>query len=114
MTRIKSASASSLVSLVIAILFLLLLFLLKVLILTGEDHSSCAFSLGTGSVWFFKPTGLNSNKGSKTLTGVFASFYARRTFGNSAAPTIRACLVSQFWLASQLAQQSPLLMCLRR
>jgi len=29
---------------------------------------------------------LNSNKGTKTLTGFFATFYARRTFGNSAAP----------------------------
>jgi hypothetical protein len=40
---------------------------------------------------------LNSNKGTKTLIGVFATFYARRTFGNSAAPKIGSCLVGQFW-----------------
>src|SRR5258708_844385 len=31
---------------------------------------------------------LNSNKGTKILTGFFRIFYARRTFGNSAAPKI--------------------------
>ena len=40
---------------------------------------------------------LNSNKGTKSLTRVFATFYDRRTFGNSAAPKIGACLVDQFW-----------------
>jgi hypothetical protein len=30
----------------------------------------------------------NSNKGTKILTGFFRIFYARRTFGNSAAPKI--------------------------
>jgi hypothetical protein len=40
---------------------------------------------------------LNSNKGTKTLTGFFGTFYARRTFGNSAAPRIDSCLVNQFW-----------------
>jgi hypothetical protein len=40
---------------------------------------------------------LISNKGTKSLTGFFATFYARRTFGNSAAPKIASCLVGQFW-----------------
>ena len=39
---------------------------------------------------------LNSNKGTKSLTRFFATFYDRRTFGNSAAPKIGACLVEQF------------------
>ena len=43
------------------------------------------------------PIWLNSNKGTKSLTRVFATFYDRRTFGNSAAPKIGACLVDQFW-----------------
>jgi hypothetical protein len=44
---------------------------------------------------------LNSNEGTKTLTGFFATFYARRTFGNSAAPKIGSCLVDQFWGLTQ-------------
>ena len=40
---------------------------------------------------------LNSNKGTKSLARVFATFCDRRTFGNSAAPKIGACLVDQFW-----------------
>ena len=44
-----------------------------------------------------RPSGLNSNKGTKTLTGFFGTFYARRTFGNSAAPKIDSGLVNQFW-----------------
>jgi hypothetical protein len=40
---------------------------------------------------------LNSNKGTKSLTGFFATFYARRTFGNSAVPEIGACLLGRFW-----------------
>jgi hypothetical protein len=31
----------------------------------------------------------------KTLTGFFATFYARKTFGNSEAPKIGSCLVGQ-------------------
>jgi hypothetical protein len=38
-----------------------------------------------------------SNKGTKTLTGFFATFYALRTFGNSAVPEIGACLLGRFW-----------------
>jgi len=41
------------------------------------------------------PGRLNSHKGTKTLTGFFATFYARRTFGNSAAPKIGSCLVDE-------------------
>src|SRR6267142_1246226 len=44
---------------------------------------------------------LNSNKGTKTLTGFFATFYARRTFDNFAAPKIGSCLVGQFWGLTQ-------------
>ena len=40
---------------------------------------------------------LCSHKGTKTLTEFFATFYACRTFGNSAAPKIGSCLVNQFW-----------------
>ena len=40
---------------------------------------------------------LNSDKGTKTLTGFFGTFCAGRTFGDSAAPKIDACLVHQFW-----------------
>jgi hypothetical protein len=39
---------------------------------------------------------LNSNKGTNALTGFFATFYARRTFGNSAPPKIGSSLVDQF------------------
>src|SRR5260370_19566645 len=48
-----------------------------------------------------QPFWLNSNKGTKSLTGFFATFYARGTFGNSAAPKIGACLVGQFWGLTQ-------------
>jgi hypothetical protein len=48
-----------------------------------------------------EPYWLNSNKGTKTLTGFFATFYARRTFDNSAAPKIGSCLVGQFWGLTQ-------------
>jgi hypothetical protein len=36
-----------------------------------------------------------------SLTGFFATFYARRTFDNSAAPKIGSCLVGQFWGLTQ-------------
>ena len=39
---------------------------------------------------------LNSDKGTKTLTGFFGTFCAGRTFGDSAAPKIDACLVRSF------------------
>ena len=48
-----------------------------------------------------QPFWLNSNKGTKSLTGFFATFYARGTFGNSAAPKIGSCLVGQFWGLTQ-------------
>ena len=40
-----------------------------------------------------KRYGLNSNKGTKTLTNVLLL----KGFGNSAVPEIGACLVHQFW-----------------
>jgi hypothetical protein len=49
------------------------------------------------SVPFLSGQWLNSNKGTKTLTEFFGTFCAGRTFGNSAAPKIDACLVNQFW-----------------
>jgi hypothetical protein len=39
---------------------------------------------------------LNSNKGTKSLTGFFATFSAQKTFGKSAAPKIGSCLVDNF------------------
>ena len=57
----------------------------------GPWRSDRIVAIATGPLWLY------SNKGTKSLTGVFVTFYARRTFGNSAAPKIGSCLVRQFW-----------------
>ncbi len=49
-----------------------------------------------GPVRLLVPLWEFNHKGTKTLTGFFATFYARATLGNSAAPEIGSCLVGQF------------------
>ena len=44
--------------------------------------------------------GLNSNKGTKTLTGFFATFYARRTFGKLCSSQNWRLLPSDPWIDS--------------